>query len=53
MNKTDKINKINWDLKQLEVREIMRSVSTDYLEIVFIEAKRELDKRFFENQNGN
>ena len=43
------MKKIEADLKQLQIREIMQGVTYETLELIFIESKRELDKRFFEN----
>ena len=44
------MNKIEADLKQVSVRDTFKILTTDLLEIIFVESKRELDKRFQENK---
>ena len=38
------------DKKQIEIREVVRSLSYETLELLFIESKRELDERFISNK---
>lgn len=47
------MNRIEADLKQLQIREVMKSLSYDMLELVHIESKRELDDKFLKNQMIN
>ena len=44
------MNKIEADLKQLEIQRIMRSLTYETLELIYIESQRELNKRFKEDK---